>query len=88
MKLIFLALCTASLLFLSCANDRKSENSNSSASPTFEVAPTSPVIPGAPTSPPASAIPSAGASGTAALNPAHGQPGHRCDIAAVSYTHL
>lgn len=81
MKLIFLALCTASLFLLSCTNDRKSENANSTASPTFEVAPTSPVVPGAVGAPPASAIPSAGASGTAALNPAHGQPGHRCDIA-------
>lgn len=83
MKSTFLALCTLSFLFLSCANERKSEKADSTASPTFEVAPTSPVDPGAinvptTTAPPSAIPPTANVAG---LNPAHGQPGHRCDIA-------
>jgi hypothetical protein len=79
MKSTFSALCIISIIFLSCANDRKSESSTTS-SPTFEVAPSSPVIPGAASVPPAG-VPSATTTATTGLNPAHGQPGHRCDIA-------
>ena len=79
MKSAFWAVCTVSLLFVSCANDRKSE-SNSTSSPSFEVAPSSPVMPGEASVPPAP-VPSDVNTATAGLNPAHGQPGHRCDIA-------
>jgi len=79
MKSTFWALFTVSILLISCANDRKSE-SNTTSSPTFEVAPSSPVVPGETSVPPAG-VPSVNNVTTAGLNPAHGQPGHRCDIA-------
>ncbi len=86
MKRYVTALCAGSFLFFSCANEQekatdKTEGTTQgaaqttaptalppSASPTFN--------PGQQTVTPQAATPVA-----AGMNPAHGEPGHRCDIA-------
>lgn len=86
MKLPVTALCAGAFLFFSCTNEQESATDNTesttqgttqttdptalppTASPTF--------APGQQTATPQSATPAA-----AGMNPEHGQPGHRCDIA-------
>ncbi len=79
MKSTFLALCAASILFFSCANDKSSDKSEATASPVVEMAPAAPLDPAVIQVPPLA--PQAPGITTAGLNPAHGQPGHDCAIA-------
>lgn len=79
MKSTFLALCAVSILFFSCANDKSSDKPDTTASPVVEMAPTVPLDLGVISVPPAT--PPAATITTAGINPAHGLPGHRCDIA-------
>ena len=79
MKSTFLALCAASILFFSCANDKSSDKSETTASPQVEMAPAPPLNPTVIQVPPLA--PQAPGITTAGLNPAHGQPGHDCAIA-------
>ncbi|MGE0635763.1 MAG: hypothetical protein AB7G44_14920 [Bacteroidia bacterium] len=86
MKGYITALCAGSLLFFSCANEQepatdKTESTTQGAAqttaPTAMPPATSPAFnPGQQTATPQSSAPVA-----AGMNPEHGQPGHRCDIA-------
>ena len=86
MKLYLTALCAGSLLFFSCANEQEQSTdktegtttgASQSAAPTALPPTASPAF--APT--PQTSTPQSGTPATAGMNPEHGQPGHRCDIA-------
>jgi hypothetical protein len=86
MKLYVTALCAGSLLFFSCANEKESATDNTESTTQGAAQTTSPTTmpptaspsfnPGQQTATPQPATPAA-----AGMNPEHGQPGHRCDIA-------
>jgi hypothetical protein len=86
MKLYVTALCAGSLLFFSCANEQEpatdktestTQDAGQTTAPTTMPPTASPTFaPGQQTATPQSATP-----GAAGMNPEHGQPGHRCDIA-------
>ncbi len=83
MKLSFLTLCVGSLLVFSCANEKEPSKENSV--PSVDTA----RLNNAPTQPQATPITLTPAenrttqsnSPASGMNPAHGEPGHRCDIA-------
>lgn len=86
MKLYVTALCAGSFLFFSCANEQEpatdktestTQGTGQTTTPTTLPPTASPTFaPGQQTATPQSATPAA-----AGMNPEHGQPGHRCDIA-------
>lgn len=86
MKLHLTALCAASFIIFSCANEQetatdKTESTTQGATQT--TTPTALPPSSSPTFNPGqqTATPQAGTPAAAGMNPEHGQPGHRCDIA-------
>lgn len=86
MKLYITALCAGSFLFFSCANEQepatdKTEGTTQGAAqttaPSQQTPAASPVFPAATQT----VTPQSSAPVAAGMNPAHGEPGHRCDIA-------
>lgn len=86
MKLYFTALCAGSFLFFSCANEKEpaTDKTASAAQGTTQTSvPTALPPSSTPTFAPApqTATPQTGTPVASGMNPEHGQPGHRCDIA-------
>ncbi len=78
---VFYSLVVASLVLTSCKNNELEPQESSAVTETSAIEPAAPVTNSAesflPTTPPAQAKPGGGQG----LNPEHGMPGHRCDIA-------
>jgi hypothetical protein len=86
MKSYFITLCASSVLFFSCANEQESATDKSTGNTeaaTQTVAPTQLPPTSAPAFSPASqpVTPQQTTPVAAGMNPAHGESGHRCDIA-------
>lgn len=87
MKTSFIALCAGSVLILSCANEKETATDKSSSDSVSQTSvpaqlPSDAINTSAPqtfTTQPAT--PQTSAPAAAGMNPAHGEPGHRCDIA-------
>lgn len=84
MKTIVLVIILGSIMVTSCANEKNKSDNTVGESP-IEMTIPEPTLSTqnyetAPTSTPSPIIPSS-TPGSIGMNPAHGQPGHRCDIA-------
>lgn len=79
MKQFFLALYAGSLFFFSCSNSTQTEKGNINAAPDSGVQKSETVAANSPEIT-LSASPATNQQSDAGLNPAHGEPGHRCDI--------
>lgn len=85
MKIAVLVIVYGCIMMVSCANEKKNTPDIRDAA-TNQVTAPDPTLStqntiSSPVSTPPAVIPSAPAAAAGALNPAHGQPGHRCDIA-------
>lgn len=86
MKYIFTALCASSLLFFSCSNQTESEKADALTADSVENDAANQPHSTETTTPPASegmqpSTPQNNSSSQTGMNPAHGAPGHRCEIA-------
>jgi hypothetical protein len=76
----FLSIVLLSLLFASCQNSGVRQKTEPVPSAPATVVTPAPPVPGASQPAAVPATPATNSAPTAALNPAHGAPGHRCDI--------
>jgi hypothetical protein len=79
-KFILSSLFISSLFFFSCKKELEPQESYVTL-PTTPTAKENPAVATSPIQAPQSAVTTTVANNTVGMNPAHGQPGHRCDIA-------